>query len=71
MEKTIPIEKPDADFFVTGNEYVRDGLDLKFFPRLNLSDNDSFFGGVIRASDNQTLQQSFSVAKDVFAKAEP
>ena len=41
MEKTIPIEKPDADFFVTGNESTRDGLDLKFLPRLKLCSNDN------------------------------
>ena len=57
------------NFFATGNEYIRDGLDLKFIPRLNLSDNDSL--GVIRADDNQTLEQGYLLAKDIFAKAEP
>lgn len=27
------IEEHGADFFVTGNEYMRDALDLKFIPR--------------------------------------
>ena len=33
-----------ADFFVTGDEYMRDSLDLKFIPRANLSENDNWRG---------------------------
>lgn len=41
MEKLIPDEKPVTDFFVTGNEYMRDSLNLKYIPRANLCDNDN------------------------------
>ena len=51
-------DEPRADFFVTGNEYVRDGLDLKFIP----------CDGITLADANQNLQQSFQVAKDFFAQ---
>lgn len=69
MSDLIPVEKSRADFFVTGNEYIRDNLDLKFIPRVNLCKNETN-GGVILAADNQTLQQSFDVAKDFFTHAE-
>ena len=35
MESLLPIENPCADFFVTGNEYMRNALDLNFIPRAN------------------------------------
>lgn len=41
MEKLILNEKPVADFFVTGNEYMRDNLNLRYIPRANLCDNDN------------------------------
>ena len=41
MEKLIPNEKLVADFFVTGDEYMRDSLNLKFIPLANLYDNDN------------------------------
>ncbi|MBR0060502.1 MAG: hypothetical protein IJP68_03380, partial [Selenomonadaceae bacterium] len=53
------------DFFVTGDEYMRDSLDLRFIPRAYLCNND-IGGGVILAADKQDLRQSFSVAKDFF-----
>ena len=34
MEK-VPTIEPRAEFFVTGNEYFRDSLNLKFIPRLS------------------------------------
>ena len=40
MSDSILVDEPRADFFVTGNEYMRDGLNLKFIPRANLCDND-------------------------------
>ena len=69
MSDLILVEKSRAGFFVTGNEYIRDNLNLKFMPRANLCEDDS--RGVILATDNQTLQQSFDVAKDFFAQSEP
>ncbi len=63
-------EESRADFFVTGNEYMRDNLDLKFIPRAFLCNNDNW-GGVILASDNQNLQQSFSIAKNIFEQVKP
>jgi len=35
------IKEHGADFFATGNEYTRDGLNLKYIPRVNLSNNDN------------------------------
>ena len=40
MSELIPVDESRADFFVTGNEYMRDGLDLRFIPRANLCNND-------------------------------
>ena len=60
----------NTDFFVTGNEYVRESLDLKYIPRANLTDNDNG-GGVSLADSNQDLNQSFLAAKNFFANAEP
>lgn len=45
MSDLIPVEKSRADFFVTGNEYIRDNLDLKFIPRVNLCKNETNGGG--------------------------
>ena len=41
MENLTPAEKPRADFFVTGDESIRDGLNLKFLPCFNLYNNDN------------------------------
>lgn len=35
-----------ADFFVTGNEYIRDSLNLKFIP-CRLADRSAYGGGLI------------------------
>ena len=35
----------NTDFFVTGNEYVRESLDLKYIPRANLTDTIMITGG--------------------------
>lgn len=65
MRDSIPIEGVRVNFFVTGNECIRDNLDLKFIPPVNLCPNDNF-GGVILADDHQDLQQSYLIAKKVF-----
>ena len=64
------IKEHGADFFATGNEYTRDGLNLKYIPRVNLSDNDNE-GGVILADEHQDLRQSYLTAKYVFEQTEP
>ncbi|MBR4905170.1 MAG: hypothetical protein IKZ53_10935 [Selenomonadaceae bacterium] len=69
MEKLIPDEKLVADFFVTGNEYMWDSLDLKYIPRTNLC-NDNV-GGVSLADSNQDLNQSYLSAKKFFEQAAP
>ena len=33
------LTQPRADFFVTGDEYMRDSLDLQFIPRATLGNN--------------------------------
>ncbi len=63
-------EKFRADFFVTGNEYMRDNLDLKFLPRADLCKDDNL-GRIIFADVNQNLQQSFLIAKNFFAQVKP
>ena len=37
MESLISVEETCTDFFVTGDAYMRDALDLKFIPRANSS----------------------------------
>jgi hypothetical protein len=70
MNDLIPVETSRADFFVTGNEYVRDGLDLKYIPRASSYEDDSQ-RGVTLTADNQNLQQSFLVAKNFFERTKP
>ena len=65
MEKVNSNEKVVANFFVTGNESVFDNLSLQFIPRVNL------MGGVMLADTNQSLQQSFFLAKNFFEQASP
>ena len=36
----IPFEDGRADFFVAGNKYMRESLDLQFISRVNLCNND-------------------------------
>ena len=62
------VEKHGADFFATGNEYMRDGLNLKFIPRLTADKESSV--GVNLADVNQNLQQSYITAKYVFEHVE-
>ena len=40
MSDLVPVDEPRADFFVTGNECMRDGLDLRFIPHATLYNND-------------------------------
>lgn len=70
MEVLNPIENPCADFFVTGNEYVCDALDLKFIPRANLI-KDDMAEKIILVASNQDLQQSYLLAKSVFERTKP
>ena len=63
------VEKNGADFFATGNEYMRDGLNLKFIPRIHADENANR-GGVILSDDNQSLRQSYLIAKYVFEHVE-
>lgn len=60
------IEKYDVNFFVTGDKYVHDSLNLKFFPRGNAYKR----GGIILADADQNLAQSCSIAKHVFEHVE-
>ena len=62
------IEKRGADFFATGNEYMRDGLNLNFIPR---ADSDKNLGGVNLSDTYQDLRQSYLTAKYVFEHVEP
>ena len=64
------VEEHGADFFATGNEYMRDGLNLKYIPCVK-EDKTSTLGGVNLANANQDLRQSFLTAKHVFAHVEP
>lgn len=60
------LEKNGADFFATGDDYFRDALNLKFIPCVN---KNSALGGVNLADVNQNLQQSYLIAKNIFANA--
>ena len=51
-----------ADFFATGNEFMRDNLNLKFIPHEN---------GVNLADVNQNLRQSYLIAKNIFETTKP
>ena len=39
MSDSVPVDESRADFFVTGDEYMRDSLDLRFIPRATLYNN--------------------------------
>ena len=60
MEKTDiqHIEESGADFFATGNEYMRDALNLNFIPH--------DVGGGYIADSNRDLQHNYLAAKDIF-----
>ena len=64
------IEEHGADFFATGNEYMRDNLNMKYIPRVHIDKRKSL-GGVNLADDFQDLRQSYLTAKHVFAHVEP
>ncbi|MBQ6298437.1 MAG: CDP-glycerol glycerophosphotransferase family protein [Selenomonadaceae bacterium] len=55
-------------FFATGDEYVRNNLNLKFIPHEHTDKNSP--RGVILADANQNLLQSYSIAKQIFEHVE-
>ena len=63
------VEKNGADFFATGNEYMRDGLNLKYIPRV-YTDEKKCLGGANLSDANQDLQQSYLTAKHIFEHVE-
>ena len=44
MSNLVHVDEPRADFFVTGNEYMRDSLDLRFIPHVSSCNNDNWGG---------------------------
>ena len=64
------IEENGADFFVTGNEVMRDDLNMKYIPCVQ-TDKRKSRGGVNLADAFQDLRQSYLTAKHVFAQVEP
>ena len=64
------IEEHGADFFVTGNEYTRDGLDFNLIPCVR-EDKAIAKGGVNLADAYQDLRQSYLTAKHVFEHVAP
>ena len=64
------IEKHSADFFATGNEYTRNGLNLDYIPRVYDKESKNR-GGVILADEYQDLRQSYLTAKYVFEHTKP
>ena len=64
------IEEHGADFFATGNESMRDNLNMKYIPRVHI-DKRKARGGVNLADAFQDLRQSYLTAKHVFAHVEP
>ena len=64
------VEKNGADFFATGNEFMRDGLNMKYIPCVHV-DKKISRGGVNLADANQDLRQSFLTAKHVFEHVKP
>jgi len=62
------VEEHGADFFVTGNEFTRDGVNFKFIPPV-FAENAK--GGVNLADSYQDLQQSYLTAKHVFEHVAP
>lgn len=64
------IEEHGADFFATGNESMRDDLNMKYIPCVQ-TDKIKSRGGVNLADAFQDLRQSYLTAKHVFAHVEP
>ena len=64
------IEEHGAEFFATGNEYMRDGLNFNFIPDVR-TDKNIASGGVNLADPYQDLRQSYLLAKHVFAHVAP
>ena len=60
------VEEHGADFFATGNEFMRDGLNMKYIPCVHV-DKKISRGGVNLADARQDLRQSFLTARHVFA----
>ena len=61
------ITEGSVDFFATGDEYVRNNLNLEFIPYGHTDKNAS--RGLILADANQNLSQSYSIAKQIFEHA--
>jgi len=59
------VEEHGADFFATGDEYMRDGLNLNFIPRVHAKKSECL-GGAILADSHQDLYQSYLTAEHVF-----
>ncbi len=70
LANLLYIVKRGADFFATGNEYIRDNLDMKFIPRAN-ANKELAKGGVNLADVKQDLQQSYLTAKFIFNHVAP
>ena len=64
------VEEYGADFFATGSEYTRNGLNLNYIPNIQVKESDNR-GGAILADEHQDLRQSYLTAKYVFEHAEP
>ena len=64
------IEEHGADFFATGNEYMRDGLNINYIPCVR-EDKTAALGGVNLADAFQDLRQSYLTARYVFAHVKP
>ena len=64
------VEEHGADFFMTGNEYTRDGLNLKLIPCVH-ANKEIAKGGVNLADAYQDLRQSYLTAKYVFEHVAP
>ena len=63
------VEKYGADFFATGDEFMRDGLNVNFIPRVHVEEKNNR-GGAILADEHQDLRQSYLIAKHVFEHSE-
>lgn len=59
------VEKYGADFFATGNEIMRDNLNIKLIPDVHEDKNFSR-GGANLSDAGQDLQQSYLTAKNIF-----
>ena len=64
------IKEHGADFFVTGNEFTRDGVNFKLIPPV-IADKAIAKGGVNLADAHQDLKQSYLTAKHVFKCVAP